>query len=397
MKSWQSECIRWGHYGQDLLLLYLILMPIYATEQRFPPAIPFLIISISSAIILGLVLKKTNSVKLTVLLCPLIVGMSVWLEFPLLLAIFFSLIFCWRVITHVDDAELDNELNLFFYTFFVGLFYYFAFHHFDERIFFFIFIFVQLVVTLGLKILSSIFHSTTSGKKSTQVKWLFGGLTVIVISSIIVAFSYPLFAKILVFTFNGIAHILALIAAPFLMLVQWLAKDTMPQEGEIVEESSGGEQIEQGFEASPPIVDTSEVFYGVLIILLIAGVITALIKMRRTTLNKKTPVIADEQESAVSPMQRSTNFSLKTLFTIKNEVRKQLFQLEIKLSKLGLGRKPDQTLEEWLSSLEVEASLKHTIIHTYEKVRYGEMDIKREDRVIYKQAIKQVIKQLKES
>lgn len=78
-----------------------------------------------------------------------------------------------------------------------------------------------------------------------------------------------------------------------------------------------------------------------------------------------------------------------------NQVRKQIFNLEIKALKYGVGRQAGETLSQWLRRIPGHSEHKDYIIAIYEKVRYGTESPDREEVLLYMQHMKSLLKELK--
>lgn len=399
MTRFQMELIRWGHFGQEMFLLYIFLLAFYATEDRFLPVTPFILFVFIGTILYGFIIFLTKSAKLSALTVPLVLIIGLGFDFHFLLAAFIAIVLFWRVLSHIQEYDKTSELTVFFLTVSFGILYYFWFIHFEGRQLLLFFMFIQLIATLLLKTLSTIFQSTVNQEeKKNHLKWIVTGIVSITGVSFLIGIFYPFIRQLLYLLIQFFFVVLGLIAAPFLFLMQYLMSFlpdnvTEEEEGMMIEDNG---IYQQNVSRDTSIVDaiTDEVIWGIMIIVLLIGLFIILKKYGNLLISKGEKIKTADEPIKVS--NRKSSFSMRKMFAPNHEVRRLFYDLETKLAKWGYGRKEDQTVEDWLTTLPIDSTLRKDITSTYHKVRYGDYEIDREERNIYKNAVKMVRKQLKE-
>ncbi|MBU9713593.1 hypothetical protein [Evansella tamaricis] len=394
MKKWQIEGIRWTQFSMEMMLLYILLFPIYVTEERFPPSYPFITIVLLGAIIFSVIFKRVQKKWISAIVIPILVLIGTFLEFPILLASFLSIIIFWRVAVNLEQGDRTSEISIFFFTLGLGLVYYFWLHSFDGRYLLIVFIFLQFLLTLSLKTISVALQSSLNDEqKYSQLKWMLGGIVTVSFASVLIGFAYPFLKSTFLLGLQGIAYVLNFIAAPILIFFDNLDLSLSSEEGMVLEVDSTfyDQDLVEGYSFT----DSTVAGYIFAVILL---VVMAYMIYRRTHKYKKTEhtqtIIEDY---SLETVRKSTPFTnLRKRFASKNEVRHLFYDMEIKLAKMGMGRGYNETVDDWLLRLPVEDSLKDTIQSTYEKIRYGNGRLENNELAVYKKAIKQVKKQLRE-
>ncbi|MFA9558557.1 DUF4129 domain-containing protein [Evansella sp. AB-rgal1] len=395
----QMELIRWGHFGQEMFLLYIFLLAFYATDNVFLPVMPFILFVVIGTALYSFMVFLTKSAKLSALTIPLVLIVGLGFDFHFLLAAFIAIVLFWRVLSHIQEYDKTSELTVFFLTVTFGILYYFWFIHFEGRQVLLFFIFVQLSISLLLKTLSTIFQSTVNkDEKKNHLKWVLTGIPAITGVSFLIGFLYPYLRQLLYLLIQFFFIVLGLIAAPFLYLIQYLMSFfpenvTEEEEGMMIEDNG---IFQQNVSRDTSIVDaiTDEVIWGIMIIVLLFGLIIILKKYGKLLISKGEKVKTGDEAIKVS--NRKSSFSIRNILTPNHEVRRLFYDLETKLGKWGYGRKEDQTVEAWLATLPIDSSVKQDITSTYHKVRYGEYEIDREERNKYKRAVRTVKKLLKD-
>lgn len=131
---------------------------------------------------------------------------------------------------------------------------------------------------------------------------------------------------------------------------------------------------------------------GILLLLFLIYILKrAKTKKNGVLVHDNTP---DEKLSAVKKGSLFSRFLSQA--RPSHEVRRQFLGLENALAKRGYGRRPDQTVQEWLDSLPIDRELRTHIAAVYYKVRYGNGNVSHEERESFKVAVKKARQQLSE-
>lgn len=395
MKNWQIRGIRWTQYGMEMMFLYLLLFPIYSTENSLPPSIPFLVMILSGTILYG-VLAEKGSVKWALLGAPVMIFLGTLLDFPVLLSAFLAVIIFWRVTSILEHQDHTSEITLFFFTLGLGLVYYFWLHSFEGRHLLIAIIFLQFILTIALKTIAmALQHSTSEEQKRNHLKWFMGSVLTVGVSSLAMGLAFPLIKEAFILGFRGLLFISNMIAMPILMLFERIGSFLPTEEGLVTEVDTESPFFERDILENEPLFDSTYAGYIAATIILL---VICYIVYRKTQHYKKMDSV--QQVTQVYSIEQTekprSGFSFREMLTPNNKVRRLFFDLESTLAKQGIGRESSQTVEDWFSTLYVEEAIKNTVKGTYEKVRYGSVEVDREERTNYKNAIKLMKKQLKE-
>ncbi|MDG5786041.1 hypothetical protein QA612_00965 [Evansella sp. AB-P1] len=397
MKRWQIEFIRWYSYSVEMVLLYVLLLPLYAILDGVQSILPFLLVAITSAIIYGGILYKTRSIVLSGIGIIAITSIGYFMGIDFFVALFLSVVMFWRAVYYYEGYDQANEFLLFLITILIGAFHYLFFPNPEVRAAILIVVFIQFLLTMGLKSISVAFHSTdNSDQRKYQLKWLGGILGVIGGASILLGFIFVLGEGLIGRFFQLLAMLGGLIAMPILYLISFIDVDFwIPEESQVIDVTAEGEQAERGiFELA---TEYSNMPFSIIAGILIAVALFFILRKFKRSKQKEVDLQSFRDERLYDVDHKTPSFlsAFRNRFTTKNEVRKLFYELEISLANDGFGRKFNQTVDDWLDGLNIDESLRNPISKTYKKVRYGDKDIELDERTTYKKAIKQVKKQLK--
>lgn len=142
---------------------------------------------------------------------------------------------------------------------------------------------------------------------------------------------------------------------------------------------------------------------GLLLALIVMGIILVfgiIIYFLRKSIGSS---LSDSEHNADSNMKDNEDFSiLKSLRKVssfysrtgRNEVRIQFQKLQTYLHKRGYGRLPAETAEEWFMRLDIYDTYSESVLTTYYKSRYSNIQFLDEELASYSNGIKEIKKKL---
>ncbi|MBU9720111.1 MULTISPECIES: DUF4129 domain-containing protein [Bacillaceae] len=392
MKKWHLEVSRWLSFSLDMTLLYLLIAPLYITEGRFPPLFSFLLLTICGFGITMIIVRRINK-KWVLLSFLFIIGVALLLSFHLVLAIFLAMVLTWRGLAYMEHHEQTNQVAVFFVTFLFGILYYILFHSFEGIVGVLVIIYIQFLLLLFSKMVSASMQSGLTAKQiSYQIKWTLGGLCSIAGVAIIAGLGQPAIREAVTFLWSSFLSIISYLAAPLLSVLGRVFLPDAEIETDIFDsEESGGEtgNMQMGLDEYVEASYAGPMFLAIFFLIILFLIIRSILNFRRLQPERIAVEGLEERSLATAD-----NFFNKKFFAPDDVVRRRLFQLERRLSRMGLGRKRNETVDDWFARLPGDAEIKGQVIDTYEKVRYGEEDVARKERAAFKAAIKVLIKQI---
>ncbi|HET7521830.1 MAG TPA: DUF4129 domain-containing protein [Bacillales bacterium] len=399
MKVWE-RLVRYGYEG---LALFSVLILFYMFEGEWPPLIPYLSVYLLVPPVIVPLLKRKTTVSYGALLAFIpVFALIAWLAgFPLFIAAGLAAFCCWRAFAHVfqyeDASDGVHAVTLFFMTTLFGLCLYLFFpgYPFRENILFLLIL--QFLFFLGMNMLSLFREPSSLGRaqKRLYLRWGIGTLTGIIAISVFIVVVFPavkwLFFSVLALLIKGAAMIAGYPIRWFISMLfgQREAEDFFnryfdPPEGGAAQSAppSGGYDSSVSYEW---------IFFTLLVILFI--IVFIVVRRKRAALHRHFGAQPPEGHMSLTGAAPGRKRRKKRAKPPNDPVRRRFYQLQKTLARLGAARRPDESVTDWFSRLDVGPSEKQTIADAYGKVRYGGKRLADDERSRYEQAVKALIKE----
>ncbi|WP_371018645.1 hypothetical protein [Pseudalkalibacillus sp. JSM 102089] len=384
------------YYVYDMVFVYLIISFFYLYEKTFPPILPFLTMVIGGGLVFfGVYARNRAYISFTWMLLLMVLttlaGVVV-LGFPFLYTVLLSIVIAWRSYINMWEIERSNDALIFFLSL-IGAFLFFLFSNSSElRQVIFLLPLVQFVMLLICR--TAVEVRKTGGKK--QARWAISSIFILlsassVLFSILIWVKEPI-VKAISYSISGLGYVIGL---PIYWITSFLEGRFTEDGRELLQTSSSSETQEimndkkilnQGID-----IPIEMIFYT---LLFICFVIVAIV------LYKKRLALSRFQVKSFATSTSETVYShkdkqMKQSKPPSDQIRKQLYDLEIKAFKYRNGRQKDETLSEWLRRIPGSCENKKYIIKIYEKVRYGEKDPDHKEALLYKKHVKNLLHEVK--
>ncbi|OIJ09259.1 hypothetical protein BKP35_17130 [Anaerobacillus arseniciselenatis] len=393
MKQWQINVTRFFHLSLEMLLLFLIIIPLYFIENQSPPIFPFVVTVLTAIIFYDPFVRKYKNEKIGLILVPIITLVGISLGYNIGFAFILAAIVFGRVLFHNKDHD-PNEIGLFIVTFIVGVIYFLGFFFMEGREIFLYITFGHFFLTLTLTVIKLSFQSSKAlGDKYTIIKWQLGKVLAIGILTSLGILLYPIIYKVVYTIFQGSILLFGLLGIPFVYLASLINLEVRPQNPD---DGTGMLGAATGdYDLTEPAT------YNLDFLIWIAGAIFVLIilflmlRKNGSIMLRSEVAISDDYELSPAKKKITDPHSWFKRTAPKNEIRRLLYDLEKFLAKQGEGRMPNETVEDWFSKINVSTDLKEVVSTTYRKVRYGDKEVTKQERDEYRRVIKEIKKQLK--
>ncbi|MFK3958550.1 hypothetical protein [Pseudalkalibacillus hwajinpoensis] len=319
---------------------------------------------------------------------------GVVLGFPFLYTVLLSIVIAWRSYINMWEIEQSNDALIFFLSL-IGAFLFFLFSNSsDLRQVIFLFPLVQFVMLLICR--AAVEVRKTGGEK--QARWAISSIFILlsassVLFSILIWVKEPI-VKAISYLISGLGYVIGL---PIYWLTSFLEGSFTEDDKKLLQTSSSSETQEimndkkilnQGMD-----IPIELIFYTLLFICFVIVVIVLYKKRLALTRFQVKSFATSTSETLYSQKGKQ----MKQLKPPSDQIRKLLYNLEIKAFKYRNGRQKDETLSEWLRRIPGSRENKEFIIEIYEKVRYGEKDPDHEEALLYKKYVKHLLHEVKYS
>ena len=383
------------YYIYDMVFVYFLLAFFYLYEQTFPPLFPFLVLAVGCGGCFFLIyFKKREQMTIAwiflLFLLTVIVGIS--LSVPIIYAVLLSLTIAWRSYINMRETNRDDDTVVFFLSL-AGSFLFFLFSNSSElRQVVFLFPLVQFLLLLICR--ATVEIRKTGGPK--QARWAMSSIFFLLavssgLFSIMISMKDPLI-KVISYTIGGAGYVIGL-------PIYWLTSNLPTRSsqhslliegnGQMEDQQVSKEQMINGQSLDLPL---DLIFYTCLTITLI--VLLFIIYRKRLTLSRLQVSSFNTVTSEL--VNTKEGKKVRQIKPPANQIRKQLFDLERKAMKYGVGRQTGETLSEWLQKIPGDTNSKNIIRSIYEKVRYGAKQPERQEVLQYKNHMKNLRQELRE-
>lgn len=369
------------HFLNEAAILFLLAIPFLHFEYDFVPYRGYILTIIGISILYTVYLNYIKSYAIYILTAPLIGVLFLLLNYPTFIWISFPVLLTWRALVLRSESEykLNRENRHILIMFILA---------------FFLFIVVKdylLIVFVGIQLFilfAGYMSSHFSVIKRSEIKQVDKKLPLYTAAVLILGVTaiFPLFNAgryLLRMVWEGFAYVLILVISQIVRLFEFIEFNR----GETPSESGGievGEDADyyDGTEMPAPLIDEIGyyLYWGTLIIILSVVVYIA-IRM----IGRKFNETKEAEENSLSTYDEFTRSSKKgkNLFQrlysnflnrSNHPVRKLLYQFELQMIDTTFERRTHETIEHWTSRIGLPTNLE-----AYQKVRYGGMDINKEE------------------
>lgn len=377
-----------------MLFLYLVLSFFYLYEQTFPPLIPYIVMAFGGGGTLFLLYLRNKQEISLMRMLPILIMIATaggLLGYPYLYAIGITIGIGWRSISNVRETVRSNDSLLFFLSL-IGAFLFYLFSNSSSlRSAIFLFPLLQFLLLLVCRAATEI----RNANNPFQARWASGSIL------LLLSLSSGLFLIMIAvkdYLLNAISYLFGALAygigLPFYWLSLYLESRSKQKDITLMEDQSSTEaeqeEVEKQVLEQGQNIPVEEILYVVVAIAFFVLAISLYRKrfvLSRFKLNPLAVTVTNERVV-------SKGVSSKEERTPKDATRQQLYRLEMKAMKYGLGRRQNETVADWLDRLPSEGN-KRVIIEVYERVRYGEMVPNQEEALLYKKLVKSLLQDLK--
>jgi len=326
-----------------------------------------------------------------------ILALSLYLTgYSLFLGSILSGVFVWRHIriSNISKDRISSpETNYLIITAALAIFMFFVIKE-DYLI---LFVFLQVVNLFLGNVFSHLAVTAKENLKHFNYKIIiyFIGAFILAISTTIYfltfsqSFLFQLWIHTIYFVFSLIGRFLELFQfVKDINIKKWFEHES----GTATEVLASKETLEPFLEMLAP---GATLYLIIMVILFVTGLILLFLIFKRDKEVLVKMNINDQSNQVIKKIVYDERVSyFKTLFNTQKSpahfIRKKIYQFERKANKVELGRKPYETLEEWLNRLGVSS-----YFNTYQKVRYGEGIVNQVEIEVLLEELKHAEKRLK--
>ena len=397
----RDTILRTYHYFIEAYLLYIVIFLYYMFSNTLPPIIPFITLVGGTGLLVFLIFLKSKKQSfltfLTAAVVTLLVGIA--LNYQIELLIILAGFMLWRIPILVNEAaDSQNEGGVLVFSFAVGVIYFIsaAMMDYPFRNLILILTALQVIFIIIGRFIKGLMTGSYANEQTRkkQTNWLIKMIGITTGGIALLALSLPAIKWLFFFLLKTIFLVLSI---PFMPLLYWLMSIESLQkywesEGEADVEDGLLENVFEGIEAKEQ-VDFSNLWVLVSAVIIIITAIIVYKKYRSLAQG------SERQNDSLLIRSKSSDMvnSGRSIFRRrqkppKDYVRKLFYDLENIGAKKKLGRHSAETAKQWFDR--VGLSEHDDVIQSYEKVRYDETSLSKEEIEKYDIVIKEIKEKL---
>lgn len=383
----------------EYCLIYIFLVPFDSTENQWTFAVP---LSILTATTLAVYLLIRSVIKKDIFVLYFIVAVGVFflglaLGLSLFLSFISSVLLFWRMMDALNGLTYKRLWIILIVSASASIFFAFTFGMvrpgFKDPFLFLVVLLIQAAAAYILYLLQNVKSFKAGTHLTVFLITVFGGIGVM---AALLRYVGPYIAAAVRYVLLGASMALFYIIGLIFALFSALIGDT--SKFKQIEKSLTGKTNKKGLEYSNQYYNPHQWdWLGIVLLIVVAIAVFYILRRRWMARKKLKPGFRQTVVAKHSAVEKGSNSFLKRRYKApKNPVRQLLFQLQMKLRKSNDGRSGSETVEEWLERLPTGPEDKSVITNAYQKVRYGNQPISQSEVNTYNQAIKDLIKKIKE-
>lgn len=368
------------HFLSEMLIVFLLFVPLLHLDEATVPLFPYIITSSAITILFALYTHLSTRFSPYVLSAPIIFSLFYYIQLPFYVIIFLTLFSIQR---YIKIRSTKNKARENFYLRWALIFSIVAALIMDHIQLVLYILILFLVVMIGYMVRHFTVIEQNESKNRYQLFLIYVIIGLMIIS-MATYYMLPIVRKLLSMLWFLFVNVFIYTGSKVIQLLEWLQVFELEGKGEQhVQEGLGN--VDQSQLTEPDQID-SVIFEWIvriiIILLMIIGVSFILWKAYQLLRNRFSQVKGEHALTIVSYHSLNDQERSKFFARLYNRLRKRpdhpirqlVYDIERKVSKTTLERFSYETVENWLQRLKLPGHLA-----TYQKVRYGECDVTREE------------------
>lgn len=368
------------YFLSEAIILFLPLVIIMHFHYKIsPPYLSYMLIVIVVCILFSYITHISNNYYIYFTLAPVLIVALYLIDFPVVLSVITSAILVWRYIRIRKQTEMNQEVRYLQITFILSIFIVIL----TKEIGVVVYAFLQLLILLIGYTIRQLSAISSDDRKQFDNKLWFYFLSFFSMGAIIMYFIFDFTRDILFKSWDYFTYLITAslgFIARLIGLINFTELDPPRVEEDPAMEGEGNLQDLVPDSNVSIIDDHTTKIYLIIAIVLISVLIYFIFRnvKNKFTIDEEnftddnvTYEKYDKQTSRISMMDRLFKRNLKKQL---HPVRRLIYDFEKKAFKVDKGRRAAETIEEWFERIDIDID-----VSVYEKVRYGEQLVDREE------------------
>ncbi|NBI27902.1 hypothetical protein [Chengkuizengella marina] len=377
----------WVNYIYEAFFVYYVVILLSLLHQQIPLYVPFIITYVVGTFPITWGIIKGGSTLIYSFISLLVIFIFALLfDFTIYHTILITIISIWRFTVYLNEEKQEGLEKQIMFSLLIIPFCLLWFTDFmvDHVLYLF---FIQIILFPLVKR-----ENVAINENRKENMWMF--LSMIIVSLFIalcVYFILPILSEVIIYIVSFI------FIYSLGRIVEWLVLKigTIETIDEYFSEMESG-----GANEVPPSIEgvNSNMLLSTILTSLVYITVIIIVGLLFIYLYKRTKnvVIAKNSKSIMLPtelFEESESFmNIKQKYSFHNNkmIRKKIDRFEHDLAKYGKGRKPSETIDHWLTRIDVDKNQSMKMIEVYKKARYGVEKINKQDKRSFIDSIKKI-------
>lgn len=369
------------YFFSEALIAFVALIPILHVYFHHIPYFPYLYVMVGFTLLFTLIRRWTTHYATYLLTAPLMLGAFYLLKLPWLLCIFLTFFFLWRAInlrsndTRREQTYLRRALLLSVFS---------ALIIDDYRLIIYLFI-LFLVLLTGYLCRHLVVKAYQREQRFNPLIWLYLVLSIVVTTGMIYLL-FPAVRLTISTLWHGFIAVIIFIGGKIVQLIFSFNIFKGEWDREEVPQQAHGEAKERHLEELEVLgLDIFDLMMKTIFWIVIIAIVGYLLwrayrfYQQRFKPNEESPVKVDVIYQPMGSQREKGQNLFHRVFTRFQErprhpVRQLVYDLEKKLVDTPLARRSNETIDEWVKRVSLDAKL-----DIYQDVRYGQLEVTTED------------------
>ncbi|WP_047981507.1 hypothetical protein [Ornithinibacillus contaminans] len=373
MKEKHREISYSYHFISEMILAFILLLPIMHFYYDWIPFYSYLFLVGFSCVLFSLLVKRTVKNIHFYCLFPILLLLFFIFDYPLFLGALFSVLFIRRYLHIRNELVTNKEIKYLLATVLVSFIMYLITR---EPVTLLYLLFQLIVLDFG-SILSHIAVIEKGSKSLLNYKLVVYFIMLVSLGGFVSygivthPFLFNLWDKIIYTTFSIVGRVLN--------VFQSIDEFEFQRGQQNLSLSNRAEDMEK----SNVVFDTIAMFAGIYlfisVVLIMLGIVTVYFVLKKddSPPDEFNAQLKNESNLVINGLNSNNSVKnrLKRFLKLKRHpVRKIVYDFEKAAKKNNYGRKQFETLEEWLPRIGI-----HKSFEAYQKIRYGNIDVSAEE------------------
>ena len=381
------------HFLSEALIIFLIALPMMHFYYNFVPYWSYVLMVSSICLLFSFFSVRGTAYGPYIITAPFIMILLYMFNFPIVMSIAFGIVLTWRYIDIRSEVSPSRENSYVRWALVLSTFS--VLMNNDHELIIYVFLLFIVLIFGYISGHLAVIHRDDR-KRFDRKFWLYI-VSGMVIGTTIIYFSFNTVRFIVSKVWTAISYVIIFVGGNLIRLLQHLELTALEQDPDYEDPEELGDDespIPEEFQESGSVLfeNITTIMMWIIVAIIIGFIFYIAYRFFKEKFESPIHKEADDVVSygSLDKGDRWRNnifqrFMERYRRSPRDPVRKMVYQFERQASKTNYGRYRYETIENWLQRIGVNMKLE-----TYQKVRYGHMEVSDDDIQQLTQQLKQI-------